>query len=59
MIPSDFQPKEEAIEQAHQMREVRMNEAVHSADEQRENVQEDTMGISHEHDHDMPSMSDE
>lgn len=59
MIPSDFQPKEEAIEQAHQMHEVRTNEAVHAADEQRENVEEDTMGISHEHDHDMPSMSEE
>lgn len=59
MIPSDFQPKEDAIEQAHQMREVRTNEAVHSADEQRENVQEDSMGISHEHDHDMPSMGEE
>lgn len=59
MIPSDFQPKEDAIEQAHQMREVRTNEAVHSADEQRENVQEDTMGISHEHDHDVPSMGEE
>lgn len=56
LIPSDYQPHEDTIEQAYQTRDVRVNEPVQSHDMERENVNEDPMGINHEHDHEMSSM---